>query len=95
MNKNSIVKQIYLCLFRDNRKIPDILNFKENGDLSNSKLEISIKNSNYHSQQYKKHKPFNPIIFPPNYIDIEKVRMFMFRHYIGKVDWNKIFFGDE
>jgi len=91
MNKNSIVRQIYLCLFRDKRKISNVLNFKEGGDTDNSKFEMRIKNSYY----YKKHKPFNPIIYPPNYVDIEKIRMFMFRHYIGKVDWNRVFFGDE
>jgi hypothetical protein len=93
MNENNIVRQIYLYLFRDKRKISDLLNFKEGGGTDNSKIKVSIKGSKY--AQYKTHKPFSPIIYPPNYIDIERIRMFMFRYYVGEIDWDRVFFGNE
>lgn len=34
----------------------------------------------------------SPYTFP---VDNERVRMFMFRYYKGKVDWNKLFFGNK
>lgn len=53
--------------------------------IQNHKTSILPANKNYSSISF----PFY------EYLDIERIRMFMFRYYKGHVNWNKLFFGNE
>lgn len=112
-NKNNIIRQIYLSIFRDKKTVSEIINYK---NINESEFKtISYDPSYNHAangagksmlyeklindiQKNKVTIP-NPIIVPINYnthpVDLQRIRMFMFRYYIGKIEWNDVFFGNK
>jgi hypothetical protein len=115
-NKDNVVRQIYLSIFRDKKKVSEIINYKDVNEDQSDFFKI-IKKSSYNSLNgagksnlqfggmsgsfpmlKNKIGPPTPIIFPitsiTHPVDIQRVRMFMFKYYIGKVEWNKVFFGE-
>jgi hypothetical protein len=115
-NKDNIIRQIYLSVLRDKKKIPEIINYTD----INKESDIFGTSSAYNqatvssgksmiwkhfSEKINKNKvslpqpQINPIIFPAGHLthpaNMTRIRMFLFRYYIGKVEWNKLFFGEN
>jgi hypothetical protein len=110
-NKDNIVRQIYLSMFRDKKTASEIINYKNinedkfeigklrHYDPSNAAGKSTLYQKLINDIQEKNVAIPNPIIVPMNYnthpIDMGRVRMFMFRYYTGKVEWGKVFFGND
>lgn len=88
-NKNNIVRQIYLSLLRDKNTISKIVNYK---DINEKTVYVSPFSDLVWGSNSEIKIIAGSITYP---IDIERVRMFMFRHYTGKIEWNKVFFGNK
>ena len=75
-NNNSIVRQIYLSILRDNSSPSKIIHFRDTYNFSYSHGAITLDLNGVGSLSKR------------SSIDKDKVRMFLFRFFVGKVNWN-------
>jgi len=93
-NKNNITRQIYRALLGNNElDAAKIINYRDIRPVVQSATPVRLLSGNGSIFSL----PMNYAFTNPkgtHFLDLARIRMFMFRYYRGNIKWNELFWGN-